>query len=626
MATLDYISIPSCASRLQFQPQPSSKSSRAHTANENDIRPAPKLRTSLPRPSAESSEGPTSPLKGFAGSSAFNLLPNLLLSSSLPSGSTPTSDPTAPSDSKSNPGKKRFKKLHQEPVVLLSNKDPLSIQVTSVNFKRFIERVGPVFWLQDRIEEIVCWRRGWKLTGTWLAVYGFLCYFPRLVFVLPHIILIAIILSSVHYPLYKPPSPSLVFFDPPSAATPTESNTDATFSSTAETPLPAPVIEDSVDWQANIQAIQNLMGFYADIHIATTPYLNHLSLSPNNPQISKPRSPYTLPFLTILILTLPLSVFFVTSAIFPVRLAYFLCGAGPVLSLNPGLHSWCSNAVRLFLYLHSTQDVIYSPTIVRIPPIIRRLWFRLFRFSLPSQVMFDPYSFKLLRKRVKTRLQRFLDDNNLSDEVWNSEMREVELWENERLDPAITPLSPSSTVTVSPKTVKTVLPPPPPYSKRLSIDELGIPIERKTPVRSAQQHQRSRSTFFGASVPLNGGWSKSHLKSNDRVAWTRGRDGWSGVAVSGGDGDGTVSNLTFSLAPNWDFVPTEDWRADLIGAWVNEGRLDEEDEGLGADENGWVYTNDVWLVPADHAYSGAVTRRRRWVRRIWYNSCGAESC
>ncbi|KAJ3798752.1 integral peroxisomal membrane peroxin-domain-containing protein [Lentinula aff. detonsa] len=513
MATLDYISIPSCASRLQFQPQPSLKSFRAHTANENDIRPAPKLRTSLPRPSAESSEGPTSPLKGFAGSSAFNLLPNLLLSSSFPSGSTPTSDPTASSDSKSNPGKKRFKKLHQEPVVLLSNKDPLSIQVTSVNFKRFIERVGPVFWLQDRIEEIVCWRRGWKLTGTWLAVYGFLCYFPRLVFVLPHIILIAIILA--------------IFFDPPSAATPTESNTDATFSSTAETPLPAPVIEDSVDWQANIQAIQNLMGFYADIHIATTPYLNHLSLSPNNPQISKPRSPYTLPFLTILILTLPLSVFFVTSAIFPVRLAYFLCGAGPVLSLNPG-------------------------------------------FSLPSQVMFDPYSFKLLRKRVKTRLQRFLDDNNLSDEVWNSEMREVELWENERLDPAITPLSP---------------------------------------------------TFFGASVPSNGGWSKSHLKSNDRAAWTRGRDGWSGVAVSGGDGDGTVSsNLTFSLAPNWEFVPTEDWRADLIGAWVNEGRLDEEDE------DGWVYTNDVWLVPADHAYSGAVTRRRRWVRRIWYHSCGAESC
>lgn len=59
--------------------------------------------------------------------------------------------------------------------MLLSNRDPLSIQITSVNFKRFVERVGPVFWLQDRIEEILLWRRGWKVTGAWLAAYGLLC-------------------------------------------------------------------------------------------------------------------------------------------------------------------------------------------------------------------------------------------------------------------------------------------------------------------------------------------------------------------------------------------------------------------------------------------------------------------
>lgn len=41
--------------------------------------------------------------------------------------------------------------------------------------------------------------------------------------------------------------------------------------------------------------------------------------------------------------------------------------------------------------------------------------------------------------------------------------------------------------------------------------------------------------------------------------------------------------------------------------------------------DGWVYTNDVWLVPANHVYSGAVTRRRRWVRRIWYNSKLSET-
>ncbi|KAJ3876685.1 integral peroxisomal membrane peroxin-domain-containing protein [Lentinula edodes] len=501
MATLDYISIPSCASRLKIH-----SSSELSSANESDIRPAPKLRTNLPRPTSESSEGPTSPSKGFAGSSALNLLPNLLLSSSLPS--TSVSDPTFPSDSKSNPGRKRFKKLHQEPIVLLSNKDPLSIQITSVNFKRFIERVGPVFWLQDRLEEIVFWRRGSKVTGTWLAVYCFLCYIPRLVFLLPHVILIAIILANANY---------------------------ATPSSTAGSSLPAPVAEDSVDWQANIQAIQNLMGLYADIHIAITPYLSHLSLSPNDPQISKPKSPYTLPILTVLILTFPILVFLVTSTIFPARLVCFVCGAGPVLFLNPQLRQWTSDTISLLTYLQS---------------------------SLPDS--------------------RILDDNNLSNDAWISEMREVELWENERLDPGITAIS---------------------------------------------------ATFFGTAPPSNGGWSKIHLKSNDRAPWTRGRDGWSGVAGSGGDSDGTVSsNLTFSLAPNWEFVPTEDWRADLVGDWIREGWVNDEDEDgtqttrsvLGADESGWVYTNDVWLVPADHAYSGAVTRRRRWVRRIWYNSGGGS--
>ena len=53
------------------------------------------------------------------------------------------------------------------------------------------------------------------------------------------------------------------------------------------------------------------------------------------------------------------------------------------------------------------------------------------------------------------------------------------------------------------------------------------------------------------------------------------------------------SNLTFSLAPNWEFVPTEDWRADLVGDWIREGWVSDEDEGgtqttrsvLGADES-----------------------------------------
>ncbi|KAE9408928.1 hypothetical protein BT96DRAFT_1013085 [Gymnopus androsaceus JB14] len=597
MATLDYISVPSCASRLQNQPLPSAAEFR-HA--ENDIRPAVKLRTTLPNSPSDSSD-PTSPIKGFGTSSAFNLLPQMLLSSSLPVGSIPTSDSTSPNDSKSNPARKRLQKLQLEPIVLLSNRDPLSLQITTVNFKRFIERVGPgILATKTEIEEIFVLAK--RLEGNWnlAGCIWLFCYFPRLVFILPHLVLIAIILATVHYPVYKPPPP-------PSPIT-------------AETPLPAPIAEDSVDWQANIQAIQNLMGAYADVHIATTPYLSHLSLSPNNPQISKPgpKSPYTLPLLTFLILTLPPSVFLVTSAYFPARLTCFICGAGPVLLLSPELRRWFSQAMSILSYLHlPLPDPVYPSIILPIPSPFRSLASRLFGLSLPHQLTIDPSSFSLARKRVKLRVQRLIDDNNLSDEVWNSEMREVELWENERLDPGANPMSPSSGSLISPTTSR--IGSPTTYSKRLSVDESGAPAAPQTPARPPPlpMHQRSRSTFFG-STSLNGGWSKAHLRPNERSAWTRGRDGWSGVAGSGHENDGTVSNLTFSLAPCWEFVPTEGWRADLIGDWVKE-KGDEGDPVLGADENGWVYTNDVWLVPANHVYSGAVTRRRRWVRRIWYN-------
>lgn len=59
---------------------------------------------------------------------------------------------------------------------------------------------------------------------TWL-----LGYFPRLIFLLPHIALIAIILASYPY--------------------------------TSDPNIATPVSESSVNWQANLQAIQNLMGF-----------------------------------------------------------------------------------------------------------------------------------------------------------------------------------------------------------------------------------------------------------------------------------------------------------------------------------------------------------------------------
>jgi len=61
------------------------------------------------------------------------------------------------------------------PGTLLTTRDPLSIPITTVNFRRFVSKVGPIFWLQDRIEEILMWKRGWKATTVWMAAYAFFC-------------------------------------------------------------------------------------------------------------------------------------------------------------------------------------------------------------------------------------------------------------------------------------------------------------------------------------------------------------------------------------------------------------------------------------------------------------------
>lgn len=154
------------------------------------------------------------------------------------------------------------------------------------------------------------------------------------------------------------------------------------------------------------------------------------------------------------------------------------------------------------------------------------------------------YSSQPYIKRLRSRVTRYIDNDRLEDKHWNSEMREVELWENERWL-----AKPSSG----------------------GIDESAL---------------------------YNAGWSKANLKVGERRPWTKGRDGWSAIAE---DGTGDVrsghpsrfqaksnvclrltliwlsnsSNLTFSLAPGWLFVETEDWRPDLEGAWISNVGADE---------------------------------------------------
>jgi len=144
MTIFDYVDIPACATVVP---------------REVKNRPDEKIQTSLP-PLSHSTDDPASPSSPQGNTptrSVFGNLPGLLLASSL---QIPTNA------SSENP-----RNVSQ----LLSTRDPLSVPITTANFRRFISKIGPVFWLQDRIEEIVTWRKGWKITVMWMAAYSFLC-------------------------------------------------------------------------------------------------------------------------------------------------------------------------------------------------------------------------------------------------------------------------------------------------------------------------------------------------------------------------------------------------------------------------------------------------------------------
>jgi len=152
MAAMDYLNVPPAATLLHTE-QSTSEADNDYTPP--GMRPATKIRTSLPHPPKDQiPTGTSSPTASTSPMSPMNILPSILLSTSIPANAS-------------------MKARGDQ--ALLSSRDPLSIQIMTVNFRRFVSRVGPIFWLQDRVEEIIMWRRGWMLTSTWMALYAFLC-------------------------------------------------------------------------------------------------------------------------------------------------------------------------------------------------------------------------------------------------------------------------------------------------------------------------------------------------------------------------------------------------------------------------------------------------------------------
>jgi len=141
MTIFDYVDIPECA---------------AIVPPEANNQPGTKVHT-LPPPASHATDDPVSPPSAQGNTptrTVFKNLPGLLLTSTFPNA---------------------FNENPRNVSQLLSTRDPLSVHTTTVNFRRFVSRVGPLFWLQDGIEEIVTWKKGWKVTVMWMIAYSFLC-------------------------------------------------------------------------------------------------------------------------------------------------------------------------------------------------------------------------------------------------------------------------------------------------------------------------------------------------------------------------------------------------------------------------------------------------------------------
>lgn len=145
----DYVDIPSFATPLVSE----------INSSDSDIRAVHKVST--PLPNSENSE--PSSLSSSQSQSHPNAKPSFNITSILVSSGLHIPSPSAASPRRAP---------H-----LLSTRNSLSLPTTTSNFRQFVAKSGPIFWAQDRLEEIFLWRKGCAYTTSWMIGYTFLCKF-----------------------------------------------------------------------------------------------------------------------------------------------------------------------------------------------------------------------------------------------------------------------------------------------------------------------------------------------------------------------------------------------------------------------------------------------------------------
>ena len=181
---------------------------------------------------------------------------------------------------------------------------------------------------------------------------------------------------------------------------------------------------------------------------------SHLTPAPNHSRTSNssssstpystthPPSPYTPLILTLLVVLFPFLAFIISLPSFPIRGVCLIGGLLPFFLTHP----W-TRRVGMFVL----QALVIQGLPIAWKRIEELIWkVQSFHRDLPLKLWFA----KTRREEKESKegyssigeglsdvnpiiwfkifLQRVIDNDRLSDSCWNSEMREVELWENER--------------------------------------------------------------------------------------------------------------------------------------------------------------------------------------------------
>ncbi|KAN0065597.1 hypothetical protein ACQY0O_000720 [Thecaphora frezii] len=454
-------------------------------------------------------------------------------------------------------------------------KEPLSLPTTTKNFRGFVQKSGALFWLQDGVQATLVWQdASWTLM--WMAIWATVSLYPWLLVLSPSAVLCYILISThrarfedpmttanrarqaaqAHPKPAKPTSSAHAHgyahaqahgygYGYARAPTPAEVLSYSTGhpTSTGEGDIKPPLVpnpphEGSIKYYENLRDIQNMMRLVIDAYDALAPLVPYLNWS------SYTRSLHVLQ-LSLLVTTL---LFFIAPYI-PYRLLLFVAGEAAFI-LN---HPWTLPALQgVSKRIHTSREGR-----------------RLVKFA----------------KQAGHRMREWIEEDRLDDHVWEKGWRNVEMFENERLN--ITSRSASG---------------------------------------------------------VTGTWSAHHLTLGERRPWTQGADGWSDDVfhVDAGSSIDISSQVHHPLEPGYTFLPSEEWRIDWGGSW---SPLGVDDQGYLYTDEAWQKPSPYpYGHPGFPSYPPsaneedeadelgtqvlekhlATTRRRRWVRRVVYTGIGTD--